>query len=205
MEVAIIGLPQSGKTTIFNALTGGHAGASGGEAQVGVVKVPDPRLDVLAGMYQPKKNIHAEIKCWDPTSPESPARSQGIGGKYRNVLQGADAFLLVVRCFTNPAVPHPSGGPDSVRDLSTMLGDLALADQEVLERAVDRLQDGVKKSTQAERPVLVSQLDAVLKVKEALERGFAPTATATDRLRINVPGRLPTADGQAGGRRVQHR
>ncbi len=172
MDVAIIGLPQSGKTSVFNALIGGHASASGGEAQVGVVKVADPRVDVLAAMYARKKTVHAEIRYWDPTGSESAAKPGGIGGKYRNVLQGADAFLLVIGVFTNPTAPHPLGNSDPGAELESVLGDLALADLEVLERAVDRLQDGIRKSKQAERPALVSQMDAVKKAKQGLEEGL---------------------------------
>ena len=173
MDVAIIGLPQSGKTTVFNALTGGHAGTSGGgDMRVGVVKVADPRLDVLAEMYQSKKIVHAEITYSDLPGPESLARSQGIGGKYRNVLQVADAFLLVIRSFTNPAVPHLLGSPDAGRDLSSMLGDLLLADVEVLDRALERLEDGIKKSKQSERPALVSRMDSVKKAKQGMEEGL---------------------------------
>ena len=172
MDVAIIGLPQSGKTTIFNALTGGHADIRGAaEMHVGVVKVADQRVDVLTEMYQPKKVVHAEVKYWDIPGPESSARSQGIGGKYRNVLQGADAFLLVVRNFTDLAVAHPLGGINSGRDLANMMGEIALADLEVLERAEERLDDGIKKSKPAERPAFVSQLETVKKVKRALDEG----------------------------------
>ena len=114
MDVAIIGLPQSGKTTVFNSLTRGIADTTGqAEMHVGVVKVPDPRLDVLGEMYQRNKIVHAEIKYWDIPAP--PGRPQGIGGKYRNVLQGADAFLLVVRAFNDPTVPHPLEGLDAGR------------------------------------------------------------------------------------------
>lgn len=170
MDVAIIGLPQSGKTTIFNALTQGHPDTTGAsEMHVGVVKVIDSRLDTLAEMYRPRKVVHAEIKYWDLPSPESLARSQGIGGKYLNVLQTADAFLLVIRTFTDPAVPHPLETVDAGRDLANMLGEIALADLVVLERAVERLEDGIKKSKPAERPAMVSQLDAVLKAKQGLE------------------------------------
>ena len=170
MDVAIIGLPLSGKTTVFNALTRGQVGTSGGgEMHVGVVKVADPRVNTLAEMYQPKKIVHPEITYWDLPGPESLARSQGIGGKYLNELQGADAFFLVVRCFTNPAVPHPLGSPDAGRDLTSMLGDLALADLEVLHRALERLEDAIKKSSQAERPALVSRLATIKKVKQGLE------------------------------------
>ena len=173
MEVVIIGLPQSGKTTVFNALTRGHAatGGAGGEMHVGVVKVADPRLDVLARMYQPKKTVYAEIKYWDIPGPESLAKSQGIGGKYRNVLQGADAFLLVVRAFTNAAVPHPLDSLDPGRDLANMLGELAFADLEVLERAVQKLEDGIKKSKVAERPAMAAHLETVKKVRASFEEG----------------------------------
>ena len=102
MDVAIIGVPLSGKTTVFNALTRGNADTTGpSEMHVGVVKVADPRVYVLAGMFHPRKIIHAEVKYWDLPGPESLANSQGLSGKYLNVLQAADAFLLVVRTFTD--------------------------------------------------------------------------------------------------------
>ena len=140
MDVAIIGLPQSGKTTVFNALTGGVAdlpGAGGrpGETRVGVAKVPDPRLDTLAQIYQPKKVIHAEVKYWDLPSADPGARPQEVRGKYRNTLQGVDAFLLVVRAFSDPAVHHSSGDVDANRDLNTMLEEIVFTDLESLDRA----------------------------------------------------------------------
>ena len=176
MEIGIIGLPQSGKTTVFNALTRGHAdttGASGSatEMHVGVVKVPDPRLDRLAEMYNPRKVVHAEIKFWDLPGVGLTPQSRGIGGQHRNILQGADAFLLVVRAFTNPSVAHPQGSVDPERDLETMLAEVAFADLEVMERAAQRLEDGLKKSPAIERPALSRHLEAVSKVKENLERG----------------------------------
>jgi GTP-binding protein YchF len=173
MQVAIIGLPRSGKTTVFNALTRGHADTTGAaDMHVGVVKVADPRLEVLAKIYRPKKVVHAEIKYWDLPGPESLAKSQGIGGKYLNVLQAADAFLLVVGNFTDPSVPHPLGGLDPGRDLTNMRSELSLADLLVLDRAVERLDEGIKKSKPAERPALVTQLGTVRKVKQGLEEGL---------------------------------
>ena len=177
MDIGIIGLPQSGKTTVFNALTRGHAdtsGASGSvtEMHVGVVKVPDPRLEVLTGMYNPRKTVPAEIKYWDVPGPESLAKSQGIVGQYRNILQGADAFLVVIRAFENPSVVHPMTTIDPARDLETMLGELTFADLEVMDRAVDRLEDAVKKAKPAERPAMTRQLETVRKAKEGLESGL---------------------------------
>jgi len=172
MDIAIIGQPQSGKTTLFNALTRGKAdttGGAGNEMHVGVVKVPDPRLDTLAKIYKPKKVTPAEIKYWDLPGPESLAKSQGIGGRFRNTLQAADAYLLVVRSFTNPAVPHPQGNVDPKRDLLAMLSELAFADLEALERTATRLEDGIKKAKPAERPVLIRQQEAVQKVRQGIE------------------------------------
>lgn len=176
MDVAIIGLPQSGKTTLFNALTRGQSssiGASGpaGQTRVGVVKVPDPRLTRLAAMYQPEKVVQAEITYWDPAGMESSARSQGIAGRHRNILQGADAFLLVVRAFDDASVSHPSNTVDPGKDLETMLLELVFADLEVLERATERLGDNIRKAKVEERRALSQHLASVEKVKLALEAG----------------------------------
>jgi GTP-binding protein YchF len=177
MDVAIIGLPRSGKTTVFNALTRGHGAPAAGSGpaagtRVGVVRVPDPRVGVLAEMYQSKKMDYPEIKYWDMPGPEAPARAQAIGGRNRNTLQAADAYLLVLRAFTNPSVHHPLESVDPGRDLTTMLSELALADLEVLERAGQRMEDNIKKSTSAERTALVRHSEALLKVKQGLEDGI---------------------------------
>jgi len=178
MDIAIIGLPQSGKSTVFNALTAGHSTStgvgSGGSMQVGVVKVIDPRLAVLDGMYHPKKVIHAEIKFWDlpPVDREAVSANQLLSGRQRNILQAADALLVVVRAFEDPALLHPMGGVDPGRDAKAMLEELVLADMEALERAQGRLSDGVKKAKPAERSALVPQLDTVQKVQAGLEQGI---------------------------------
>ena len=177
MDIGIIGLPQSGKTTVFNALTRGNAdtsGASGSatEMHLGVVKVPDPRLEVLAGIYNPRRVVPAEIKYWDVPGPESLSKNRGIVGQYRNILQGADAFLVVVRAFDNPSVVHPLETVDPGRDLKSMLDELIFADLEVMERAVARLEEGMKKAKPAERPAMTRQLEAVQQVRAGLEDGI---------------------------------
>ena len=174
MDIAIIGLPQCGKTTVFNALTRGRADTTAaGSVHVGVVKVADPRLQVLSEMYQPKKMVPAEIKYWDLPGAGSPGNFPGIGGRLLSVLQTADAFLLVVRAFTNPATPHPMEVVDPARDLEHMLAEITLADLVVLERAVERLEDGIKKCKPAARPAMTAQLDAVTKAKKGLEEGIS--------------------------------
>ena len=176
MEIAIIGLPQSGKTSLFNALTQGKSDASGAagsaaEMRRGVVKVPDPRLDYLAGIYRPRKVAPAEIRYTDLPGPESMAKSRGISGRYRNILQSATAFLVVVRAFENDAVPHPAGGGSPAGDLETMLAELSFADLEVLERATDRLADQINKTKPADRPAVARHQDAVAKARAGLENG----------------------------------
>ena len=186
MEIAIIGIPQSGKTTLFNALTGGHAeatgaGGAGAQMHVGVVKVNDPRLPVLAEMYNPKKVVYPEIKYWDLPAFEPSARSKAssgsssgsfnLEGQSRNILQGADAFLVAVRDFADPAVVHPAGSVDRGRDLRSVLEDLLLADLVVLERATERLDDGVKKAPTSERPTMLRKSEIVKKVKQGIEDG----------------------------------
>ena len=176
MDIVIIGLPQSGKTTLFNALTLGKSdvsGASGSptEMHLGTVKVPDQRLDHLGEIYHPRKVVPAEIRYTDLPGPEGMARSQGISGRYRNILQSATAFLVVVRAFHNDSVPHPTGEVDPARDLETMLGELTFADLEVLERASTRLADQVNKTKPAERPTVVRQKETVDKARAGLENG----------------------------------
>ena len=172
MDIAIIGLPLSGKTTTFNALTSGHGAATGGGSagpvQVGVVKVVDQRLTVLETIYQPRKVVYAEIRYWDLPPADRANRNQGLAGRHRNILQGAAALLVAVRAFDDDV----QGAADPSGDLSAMLSELALADLETLERVEARLADSLKKSKPAERPALIPQADAVRKCREALESGI---------------------------------
>ena len=173
MDIAIIGLPQSGKTATFNALTSGHAtteGGSAGPVQVGVVKVVDQRLSVLGQMYHPRKVVYAEIKFWDlPPAPADRAnRSQVLSGRHRNILQGVDSLLLVVRASEDDL----QGAADPAGDLAEVLNELILADLETLERAETRFADALRKTRPTERPAVQSQADAVRKVKDSLESGI---------------------------------
>ena len=173
MDIAIIGLPQSGKTTTFNALTSGHGtttggGGGSGPVQVGVVKVIDERLPVLEQMYRPRKVVYAEIKFWDLPPADRANSNQGLAGRHRNILQGAGSLLLVVKAFDDDL----QGLADPGRDLQAMLSELVLADLETLERVERRLTDSLKKAKPVERPALIPQADAVRKCREALESGI---------------------------------
>ena len=125
----------------------------------------------LEEMYHPQKVVNAEITYWDLPGAEDATKSQGIGGRHKNILQAADAFLVVVRTFTDPSVHNPTGTVDAGRDVSDMLDELAFSDLEVMDRAVERQDDAVKKAKPAERQAMGRHLDAVKKAKTALEAG----------------------------------
>lgn len=169
MEIGIIGLSKSGKTTLFRALTRGKAERTGEALHIGVTKVPDPRLDTLARIFKPQRVIPAEIKYWDiPGQPEGLSRT-GIGGQFLNILQKADALLNVVRAFQDPSVPHPEGSVDPLRDAAVMWEELAFSDLGILERRVQRIEAGLKGAKGHQRDVLAREKALLERVKEGLE------------------------------------
>ena len=151
MQIAIVGLAGSGKTTVFNTLTRGHAetgGFGGMELHVGVVKVPDERLDRLAAIFKPKKIIQADVTYVDlpapPASTEGHVGTEDLPAEHLARLRDSDALLHVVRAFEDPANPHPEGSVDPARDLDRLDLEFILADLALAERRLERLQ--------AERP-----------------------------------------------------
>ncbi len=149
MKLGIIGLPQSGKTTIFNALTRGNtpttASAGRIEVHTAVVDVPDPRVDKLSAMFKPKKTIYAKVTYADIAGLETGAAKTGISGQLLNQLAQMDGFILVVRAFADDNVPHPAGSVDAKRDIETMLSELLLNDLIAVERKLERLIEERKK------------------------------------------------------------
>ena len=149
MQLGIIGLPQSGKTTLFNALTRGNmpTGISGGKVEVhtAVVDVPDERVDVLSEIFKPKKIVYAKVTYADIAGLEGKAAEKGISGPLMNTLAHMDGFIHVVRHFSNPSVPHETGSVDPLRDLSVMDGELILNDLILVERKLERLSEERKR------------------------------------------------------------
>lgn len=149
MKLGIIGLPQSGKTTIFNVLTCGNAPttASAGRIEIhtAVVDVPDPRVDKLSAMFKPKKTIYAKVTYADIAGLETGAAKTGISGQLLNQLAQMDGFILAVRAFADDNVPHPAGSVDAKRDVDTMLSELLLNDLIAVERKLERLTEERKK------------------------------------------------------------
>lgn len=149
MELGIIGLPQSGKTTLFNALTHGDAptGISGGKLEVhtAVIDVPDERVGKLADLFQPKKIIQAKVTYADIAGLEGKAAEGGISGQLLNTLAQMDGYIHVVRQFENASVPHLHGRIDPQRDLANMEAELILNDLILVDRKLQRLEDERKR------------------------------------------------------------
>jgi GTP-binding protein YchF len=177
MKIAIIGLPNSGKTTIFNALTRGSAEttayASGQlEPNVATVKVPDPRLSVLAQMFNPKKVTPADVQYVDVGGLSSGARqSGGLPPALLNFIGGADALLHVARAFEDEAVAHPEGSVNLARDVESVDLELAFSDLGIIERRLVKLNAEIGKMSSKDREQRTAERDLLLKLQAELEAG----------------------------------
>ena len=174
MQLGIIGLPKSGKTTVFNALTRGRVETTRahgpGKPNLGVAKVPDPRLEALAAMFKPERVVAAEVRYVDiPGDPEGMSKTHGIGGESLNTLQQTDALLMVVRSFQDPSVPHQEGSVDPYRDAATMQLELAYSDLAILERRAERLQAEMKGAKAADRDRIQRESALITRLKSGLE------------------------------------
>lgn len=150
MRLGIIGLPNSGKTTIFNALTGSTYPTepfSSGQLEVhtAVVSVPDARIDYISALYKPKKTTYATVTYTDIGGLDKGIGQGGLSGPMRNELQQVDGFLHVIRAFEDAAVPHPQNTVDPVRDLETIDGEFLLLDLIGVENRMARLDEEHKK------------------------------------------------------------
>jgi len=172
MRLGIIGLPQSGKTTVFNALTRGHQPltTSGGRFDVHtrVVDVPDERVDRLSELFKPKKTIYAKVTYADIAGLEG--SQSAISGQLLNTLTQMDGLLHVVRCFDDVNVPHPSGSVNPLRDIATMDAELLLNDMIAVERKQERLAEERKKGGGRERAVIEREAVLFERFKDALSR-----------------------------------
>ncbi len=176
IEIGIIGLPQSGKTTIFNALTrgkadtGGHA-PEGATPHIGITRVPEPRLKVLEDILHPKKLVPAEVSYTDiGASIKSLAQDKGIGGELLNKLGGLNAFINVVRAFADETIPHISGSLDIKRDISAMGLELIFSDLVIIERRLQKIELSLKGAKAPERQGLLQEQEILLKFKTEMEK-----------------------------------
>jgi len=171
MKLGIIGLPQSGKTTIYNALTRGNtpttASAGRIEIHTAVVDVPDPRVTKLSAMFNPKKTVYAKVTYADVAGLESGSAKSGISGQLLNQLNQMEGLILIARGFTDDNVMHPSGSVDPIRDAESMLTELLLNDLIAVERKLEKLTDerkkgGTDKTLNARQTELFEKLNKTL-------------------------------------------
>lgn len=174
MRLGIIGLPQTGKTTLFNALTRGTqpTGAASGKIEVhtAVVDVPDPRVDRLSAMFKPKKTIYAKVTYADIAGLDGSAGKSGISGTLLNQLTQMDGFIHVIRVFEDENVAHPSGSIDPVRDIQTMDSEFILNDLIAVERKLERLAEERKKGGGRDKATIEHEIVLFERMHQALNQ-----------------------------------
>jgi GTP-binding protein YchF len=173
MQVTIVGLPGSGKTTVFNALTGGHAevgGFSGGRAapNVGVVKVPDARLDRLAELFRPKKTVPADVTYVDVAIPAGAAREGTIQPDVLAQVRNADALLHVARAFDAGTSDQPA---DPWRDVDDLDLEFTVADLSVVEKRLEKLRTSGRHGSASEREQNALEEELLARVEPHLSEG----------------------------------
>jgi GTP-binding protein YchF len=177
MQIAIVGLARSGKTTVFNSLTKGDAetgGFGGLTVNTGVVKVPDERLTRLTALFKPKKEVPADVTYVDLPAPATTGEGEvhaDIPADQLARLRNADAMLHVVRVFESDAVPHPLLSIDPLRDIEQLELEFTLADLSVVEKRLDKLKNSGRHGTAAEREANEREEEVLRKILPALTDG----------------------------------
>lgn len=174
MKLGIIGLPNSGKTTLFNALTGGNfetSAVSSGQFEVNtaVVNVPDERLDVLEAMYKAKKKVFATITYTDVGGLDKGIGEGGLEGPLRNELQQVDGYVHVVRAFESDVVAHPYNSINPQRDLEMLDGEFLLLDLVAVEKRIERIENELRLKGKRADQNLVDEKPLMEKLKAHLE------------------------------------
>lgn len=170
MKVAIVGLEQVGKTTLFGALTRQPVkvglGSYGGESTVAVVEVPDPRIDALAQMYQPRKVTRASVEFVDGGG--AGVSGSRFGPQFLQEIRQSDALVVVVRAFSNPAVPDPEGGLNPLRDFRNLEAELILADLDLVEKRLERMEKQDRSKPKSAQGGVEKEI--ILRIREHLEK-----------------------------------
>lgn len=173
-KLVIIGLPSSGKTTVFNALTRSNAPTGGfssaaDEPNLATVKVPDPRLDLLTEMFKPQRKVQADVQYLDVAGIARGIAEKGMSGQLLGHLAQADALCHVVRAFEDPDLTHPEGSVDPGRDIETMNLELAFSDLAIIEKRLQRIVAQLPKMKGTERDAYEREQATLNTLKAALE------------------------------------
>jgi GTP-binding protein YchF len=172
-KLVIIGLPSSGKSTVFNALSRSTAetGSFGGddEPNLATVKVPDERLDTLTELFQPQRRVPADVQYLDVRGIDKGVSEQGMSGQLLGHLSQGDALVHVVRAFEDEPTPHPEGSVDPARDIETMNLELAFSDLAVVDKRLQRVIQQLPKMKGAEREAYEREQRLMERLKAALE------------------------------------
>ncbi len=177
MKIGIVGLPNVGKSTMFNSIT--KAGAECAnypfctiEPNIGVVPVPDERLDELTKLYQPQKTTHAVIEFVDIAGlVKGASKGEGLGNKFLSHIRETDSICEVVRCFDDSNVVHVDGSVDPIRDIETINLELIFADMETVNKRLDKARKNLKADKKYQQ-----EIDLLEKIKENLEKGISARA-----------------------------
>lgn len=188
MKLGIVGLPNVGKSTLFNAIT--KAGAESAnypfctiEPNVGVVNVPDKRLDALEKMYNPKKKIYTSIEFYDIAGlVKGASKGEGLGNKFLSHIREVASIVHVVRCFEDENIIHVDGSVDPLRDIETINLELIFSDLEVLDRRIDKTEKTARSGDKKSK----ADLTVMTKIKAHLEAGNPVRTLDLDEDEIEV-------------------
>lgn len=183
LQVGIVGLPNVGKSTLFNALTSAKAEAANYpfctiDPNVGVVTVPDPRMDLITQFIKPQKVIPTTMEFVDIAGiVKGASQGEGLGNQFLSHIRSTDAIVQVVRCFDDPNIIHVSGSVDPVRDMDVINTELLLADLDSVEKKYTRLEKTARNTTDKK---LKMEVEVLKKVREALDKGLPARSVELD-------------------------